>query len=150
MDKKTFVVKRTPDFAKAPGSEKNTGPAKAPASAKVPGPAKRADPAKAPASVKTPVSPKVPTPARGGEAPGKAGLTAPKEVAIREDYIKLDSFLKFAGAALSGGEATELVQGGKVSVNGEVCAMRGKKLRAGDEVSYAGKRYRVAAETDGP
>lgn len=71
---------------------------------------------------------------------------APKEVAIRDEFIKLDSFLKFAGAVLSGGEAKELIQGGKVLVNGEVCTMRGKKMRTGDEAQLGGRIYRVTAE----
>lgn len=70
----------------------------------------------------------------------------PKEVAIRDEFIKLDSFLKFAGAVLSGGEAKELIQGGKVLVNGEVCTMRGKKMRPGDEAQLNGRIYRVVAE----
>ncbi len=70
----------------------------------------------------------------------------PKDIAIRDEYIKLDSFLKYAGAVLSGGEAKELIRGGKVSVNGEVCTMRGKKMRPGDEAETGGKIYRVTAE----
>lgn len=70
----------------------------------------------------------------------------PKDIAIRDEYIKLDSFLKYAGAVLSGGEAKELIQGGKVSVNGEICTMRGKKMRPGDEAEIGGKIYRVTAE----
>ena len=73
---------------------------------------------------------------------GKA-FSVPK---IRDEYIKLDSFLKFAGAVLSGGEAKELIQGGKVKVNGEVCTMRGKKMRSGDEAELSGRIFRVAAE----
>ena len=72
--------------------------------------------------------------------------TVPKEVAIRDEFIKLDSFLKFAGAVLSGGEAKELIQGGKVLVNGEECTMRGKKMRPGDEAQLGGRIYRVKAE----
>ena len=66
-----------------------------------------------------------------------------KDIAIRDEYIKLDSFLKYAGAVLSGGEAKELIQGGKVSVNGEVCTMRGKKCRAGDVVELDGQTVEV-------
>ena len=62
--------------------------------------------------------------------------SAPVEVEIRDEFIKLDSFLKFAGAVLSGGEAKELIQGGKVKVNGEVCTMRGKKIYPGDRVDF--------------
>lgn len=55
-------------------------------------------------------------------------------VKIKTEFIKLDSLLKFAGIMESGGEAKEVVQGGKVKVNGEVCTMRGKKIRPGDMV----------------
>ena len=68
---------------------------------------------------------------------------APKEVSIRDEFIKLDSFLKFAGAVLSGGEAKELIQNGKVLVNGEVCTMRGKKCRAGDVIELDGQSVEV-------
>ena len=58
-----------------------------------------------------------------------------KETAeIKTEFIKLDSLLKFAGAAETGGMAKELVQNGSVKVNGKTCTMRGKKLRNGDIV----------------
>lgn len=53
---------------------------------------------------------------------------------ITTEFIKLDSLLKFAGLADTGGEAKELIQNGEVLVNGEVCTMRGKKIRSGDRV----------------
>ena len=56
------------------------------------------------------------------------------EVTIQSEYIKLDSLLKFAGLCDTGGFAKELVQQGAVRVNGEVCTMRGKKIRPGDTV----------------
>ena len=56
-----------------------------------------------------------------------------QKIKISGEYIKLDSLLKFAGVTETGGEAKELVQMGKVLVNGEVCTMRGKKLRPGDK-----------------
>ena len=56
------------------------------------------------------------------------------EVAIQTEYIKLDSLLKFAGLCDTGGFAKELVQQGAVRVTGEVCTMRGKKIRPGDTV----------------
>lgn len=58
-----------------------------------------------------------------------------KTVQIETEFIKLDSLLKFAGVAASGGQAKELVAGGIVLVNGEACAMRGKKIRPGDHVA---------------
>ena len=56
---------------------------------------------------------------------------------------KLDAFLKFANAVSSGGEAKVLIADGLVSVNGEVCTMRGKKLRPGDRVSLDGQEFEV-------
>ncbi|MCM1226789.1 MAG: RNA-binding S4 domain-containing protein [Clostridium sp.] len=57
------------------------------------------------------------------------------ETKINTEFIKLDSLLKFSGFTDTGGFAKELIQGGKVKVNGEVCTMRGKKIRSGDEIS---------------
>ncbi len=65
-------------------------------------------------------------------------------VSITTEYIKLDALLKFAGLCDTGGEAKEAVQSGQVSVNGEVCTMRGKKLRQGDRVSLNGQDVVVA------
>ncbi len=68
-----------------------------------------------------------------------------QEVAIHTPFIRLDQFLKFAGATETGGEAKELVQAGQVSVNGQVCTARGRKLVPGDEVRVEGDvtLYRV-------
>ena len=67
-------------------------------------------------------------------------------VVITTPFIKLDSFLKFAGAAETGGQAKELVQGEDVLVNGEICTMRGKKLRRGDTVDVRGRVFSVEGE----
>lgn len=56
------------------------------------------------------------------------------ETRIKTEYIKLDSLMKFAGLTDTGGFAKELIQNGSVKVNGEVCTMRGKKIRSGDEI----------------
>lgn len=64
-------------------------------------------------------------------------------IPITTEYIKLESFLKLADAAPSGGMAKTFIQDGAVTVNGEVCTMRGKKLRPGDVVSFDGATYRV-------
>ena len=76
---------------------------------------------------------------------------APREeaVAIREEYIRLDAFLKLAAAVETGGEAKLRVQGGEVLVNGERCLQRGKKLRPGDRVTLRGQHWRVAGPEDG-
>lgn len=64
-------------------------------------------------------------------------------VKITTEYIKLDQLLKFAGAVSIGSEAKELIINGKVSVNGEICLMRGKKIRSGDIVTINGKNIAV-------
>ena len=65
-------------------------------------------------------------------------------IGITSEFIKLDAFLKFCGAAGTGGEAKHRVASGDVAVNGEVCTMRGKKLRPGDTVAIDGEEYTVA------
>ena len=57
-------------------------------------------------------------------------------IRIETEFIRLDALLKFAAAVGTGGEAKQVIQEGLVAVNGEVCTMRGKKLRAGDRVSF--------------
>ncbi len=56
------------------------------------------------------------------------------EVSIKTEFIKLDQLLKFSGLCDTGGFAKEIILQGEVKVNGEVCTMRGKKIRSGDEV----------------
>ena len=57
-----------------------------------------------------------------------------ERIKIHTEFIKLDQLLKFSGAAETGGMAKEMIVEGDVSVNGEVCTMRGKKIRPGDRV----------------
>ena len=66
-----------------------------------------------------------------------------QEVKITTEFIKLDALLKFAGLTETGGEAKEAVQAGRVKVTGQVCAMRGKKLRPGDVVELDGTELTV-------
>jgi len=65
-------------------------------------------------------------------------------ITIHTEFIKLDAFLKFAGMAGTGGEAKLRIENGEVLVNGEVCTMRGKKLRAGDRVQLGKTELSVA------
>ncbi len=58
-------------------------------------------------------------------------------VSITTEFIKLDSLLKFSGVVDTGGVAKEIIQNGEVKFNGEVCTMRGKKVRKGDKVSLS-------------
>lgn len=68
-----------------------------------------------------------------------------KTVKITTEFIKLQDLLKFAGVCMTGGEAKLAVQDGDVAVNGEVCTMRGKKLRPGD-VAEVGGQVRLVVE----
>lgn len=65
------------------------------------------------------------------------------KITIETEYIKLDNLLKYAGAVDTGGQAKFEIQNGAVSLNGEVCTQRGKKIRAGDKVEYDGAVYEV-------
>ena len=60
-------------------------------------------------------------------------------IQITTEFIKLDALLKFANVVGTGGEAKIAIQEGEVSVNGEVCTMRGKKIRPGDRVEIGGQ-----------
>ena len=62
-----------------------------------------------------------------------------EHIKIETEFIRLDALLKFAGLVGTGGEAKLLIQNGEVTVNGEVCTMRGKKLRLGDRVALGGQ-----------
>lgn len=54
---------------------------------------------------------------------------------IKTEFIKLDQLLKFSAIAESGADAKDMVLSEMVSVNGEPCTMRGKKIRPGDKVT---------------
>ena len=67
-----------------------------------------------------------------------------KTMTITTEYIKLQDLLKLANAVETGGEAQECIQSGEVLVNGEVCTMRGKKIRPGDTVTFQNQEYAAA------
>lgn len=62
-----------------------------------------------------------------------------------EEFILLQSLLKVAGLADSGGAAKAAIVSGQVLVDGAVETRRGKKIRAGQVVTFAGKEVRVVA-----
>ena len=66
-----------------------------------------------------------------------------QSIKIHTDYIKLQDLLKLTGVCDTGGAAKIAVQSGEVSVNGEICAMRGKKIRPGDLISYQNQVFQV-------
>ena len=69
-----------------------------------------------------------------------------KTVVITTEFIKLQDLLKFENLVESGGMAKEVIQNGDVLVNGEVCTMRGKKIRPGDVVELDGMQLTVSYE----
>lgn len=64
-------------------------------------------------------------------------------IPISTEYIKLESFLKLANVAETGGMAKTMIQDGEVLVGGVTCTQRGKKLRPGDRVTALGQCYYV-------
>lgn len=66
-----------------------------------------------------------------------------KQIKIDTDFIKLDAFLKLCGVVSTGGHAKAVILDGEVSVNGDVCLARGKKLRTGDKVRFDGTVFEV-------
>lgn len=69
-------------------------------------------------------------------------------VKIDTTFIKLDNMLKLAGAVDTGGMAKQLIQNGHVNVNGEVCTMRGKKMRNGDFFVLEGEKVTLEAPVE--
>lgn len=68
---------------------------------------------------------------------------AVREIPITTEFIRLEALLKLADAVPSGGMAKNMIQDGLATVNGEVCTMRGKKLRPGDKVEFMGNHILV-------
>ena len=66
-------------------------------------------------------------------------------VVITTEFIKLQDAMKYANIVYSGGEAKTLILEEQVKVNGEVCTMRGKKLRPGDSFEFMGQVYSIQA-----
>ena len=64
-----------------------------------------------------------------------------KKISVREDFIRLDSAMKLAGLVSTGGHAKTVIQNGEVKVNGEVCLLRGKKLKNGDKAEFNGNGF---------
>ncbi len=68
-------------------------------------------------------------------------------ITINEEFIRLDNLMKFSGMCNSGGRAKYLIQNGEVKLNGEICTMRGKKLRPGDTIEYQNRTVTVTSNT---
>ena len=57
-----------------------------------------------------------------------------REIEIKQNSIRLDQLLKWAGTAMTGGEAKTLTQDGMIKVNGKIENRRGRKISPGDKV----------------
>ena len=73
-------------------------------------------------------------------------MKAMENIIITTEFIKLQDLLKFANLVSTGGEAKIIIQEGEVKVNGEVCTMRGKKIRPGDLVELGDVQLTVSYE----
>ena len=69
------------------------------------------------------------------------------EINIRTEFIKLDSLLKLSGVAETGGDAKLMIQHEMIKVNGEICTMRGKKLRHGDIVTVISENIELVIKS---
>lgn len=78
----------------------------------------------------------------------KRELPPPRVMEIETEHIRLDALLKLADAVQSGGHAKIVIQDGEVKVNGEICEMRGKKMRDGDIIEFEGRRYEVRSKCE--
>ena len=65
------------------------------------------------------------------------------EFQLQGENIRLGQLLKASGLAESGAFAKEMIQDGLVSVNGEVCTMRGKKIVKGDVITFSGEKVEI-------
>jgi len=65
-------------------------------------------------------------------------------ITITTEFIRLQDLMKLANMVSSGGEAKALIQDGQVSVNGEICLQRGRKLRPGDVVACGNRKCTAA------
>ena len=66
-----------------------------------------------------------------------------RDVPITTEFIKLQDAMKLANLVESGGEAKVVIQEGDVSVNGEECTQRGRKLCPGDSFTFDGITCRI-------
>lgn len=71
-------------------------------------------------------------------------IDGPQEESVAgRPKFRLDAFLKFTGAAATGGQAKIRIQSGDVRVNGEVETRRGRGMHPGDRVEIDGRVYLV-------
>lgn len=66
-----------------------------------------------------------------------------RDIAVRDQSIRLGQLLKLAGVAGTGGDAKALLASGGVTVNGEAESRRGRQLQSGDVVAVGEETLRV-------
>ena len=66
-----------------------------------------------------------------------------RDVAVRDDGIRLGQLMKLAGLADTGADARVLLELGEVEVNGQPEGRRGRQLHAGDVVAVGEEQVRV-------
>ena len=71
-----------------------------------------------------------------------------KIIKIATQNIKLNSLLKFLGEASTGGQAKLLIEEENIKVNGEICKIRGKKIKNGDLVETKEIIYKIEAKQE--
>jgi len=70
-----------------------------------------------------------------------------RQLPIQTDFIRLDALLKYADLVSSGSEAKRLIGEGAITINEEVCTMRGKKCRPGDVIKVRDIAITVTGDT---
>jgi len=78
----------------------------------------------------------------------KVKVRGVRRIGINGPYIRLDALLKYASIAQTGGEAKLLIQDGRIAVGGEVCIVRGRKIRPGDIVRCGNDVFIVQTKID--
>lgn len=66
-----------------------------------------------------------------------------RDIATRDDVIRLGQFLKLADVVAAGSDAKMLLAEGAVKVNGEPETRRGRQLVKGDVVTVGQQQLRV-------
>ena len=74
--------------------------------------------------------------------PAAADMT---RIPIETETIRLAQLLKLANVVQDGAEAKFRIVNGEITVNGAVETRRGRKLRHGDRVEFAGETYEVVS-----
>jgi len=80
-------------------------------------------------------------PAAAAAAPGRGRDV--REIAVRDDGIRLGQLLKLADLAATGAEAKALLAEGSVQVGGQVEVRRGRQLARGDVVQVGAHIVRL-------